>query len=152
MCNLLAIDLGIKTGFALYNKKDKLCWYRSNNLGSRKRLKRRALSMLNEINNIDHILMEGGGDLANIWLRVAKKKEIPCRLINAENWRETLFVKREWRDGKTAKKSADILARKIIKWSETERPTSLTHDAAEAILIGFWGAIELGWIDRVPTF
>ena len=41
-------------------------------------------------------------------------------------------------------------ARRIIEWSGAPRPTSLRHDAAEAVLIGFWGVLEVGWLDAVP--
>ena len=41
-------------------------------------------------------------------------------------------------------------ARAVIEWSGAKRPTSLRHDAAEAILIGLWGALELGWLAELP--
>ena len=48
------------------------------------------------------------------------------------------------------KLTADGLARRNIEWSGAPRPTSLRHDAAEAILIGFWGVLEVGWLAGVP--
>jgi hypothetical protein len=42
------------------------------------------------------------------------------------------------------------LARRVIAWSEARRPTSLRHDAAEAILTGLWGVLEVGWLDSLP--
>ena len=53
--------------------------------------------------------------------------------------------------GTQAKQTADELARRVINWSEAPRPTSLRHDAAEAILVGLWGALEVGWLERAPT-
>jgi hypothetical protein len=38
-----------------------------------------------------------------------------------------------------------------VEWSDAPRPTSLRHDAAEAILIGLWGVIRVGWLTTVPT-
>jgi hypothetical protein len=38
----------------------------------------------------------------------------------------------------------------VIEWSGAARPTSLRHDAAEAILIGLWGLLEAGWMGRLP--
>ena len=38
----------------------------------------------------------------------------------------------------------------MIEWSGAPRPTSLRHDAAEAILIGLWAALEAGWLADVP--
>ena len=43
------------------------------------------------------------------------------------------------------------LARRVIEWCGAPRPTSLRHDAAEAILIGLWGVLELGWVDALPA-
>jgi hypothetical protein len=43
-----------------------------------------------------------------------------------------------------------LLARRVIDWSAAPRPTSLRHDAAEAILVGFWGALHVGLLAHVP--
>ena len=43
------------------------------------------------------------------------------------------------------------LARRVIEWSNAPRPTSLRHDAAEAILIGLWGVLQAGQLPRLPT-
>jgi len=48
MGSLLAIDLGIKTGLALYGPEGKLCWYRSKNYGTAAALKRGATETLME--------------------------------------------------------------------------------------------------------
>ena len=29
-------------------------------------------------------------------------------------------------------------------------PTALRHDTAEAILLGLWAVVELGWLERIP--
>jgi hypothetical protein len=50
----------------------------------------------------------------------------------------------------TAKQNADQMARKVIAWSNAPSPTSLRHDAAEAILIGLWAVIEMGWLAQIP--
>jgi hypothetical protein len=42
------------------------------------------------------------------------------------------------------------LARNVIEWSGARRPTSLRHDAAEAILIGLWGVLSAGWLRALP--
>lgn len=38
----------------------------------------------------------------------------------------------------------------MIDWSGARRPTSLRHDAAEAIMIGLWGVLHLGWLVPSP--
>ena len=45
---------------------------------------------------------------------------------------------------------AGELARKVIAWAEASRPTSLRHDAAEAIMIGLWGLLRMGWLAELP--
>jgi hypothetical protein len=58
---------------------------------------------------------------------------------------------RQRRSGVEAKKSADDVARRVIEWSAARRPTSLRHDAAEAILAGLWGALQVGLLDELPA-
>ena len=43
-----------------------------------------------------------------------------------------------------------LLARQVIEWSGARRPTSLRHDAAEAILVGLWAVLQEGWLDHSP--
>ena len=38
----------------------------------------------------------------------------------------------------------------MIDWSAAPRPTSLRHDAAEAVLVGLWGALHVGLLDGMP--
>ncbi len=97
MAVLLAVDLGVKTGLALYGQDGRLLWYRSQNFGTAERLRR------------------------------------------------------EQRSGVQAKESATDLARRVIIWSGARRPTSLRDDAAEAILIGLWGTLEVGWLGHLPA-
>jgi hypothetical protein len=73
------------------------------------------------------------------------------RQISAETWRRLLLYAREQRSGAQAKEHATALARRIILWSEARHPTSLRDDAAEAILIGLWGALEVGWLTEFPV-
>ncbi len=150
MSSLLAIDLGLKTGLALYNESGRLQWYRSRNFGTAARLKRGARSVLNEVPEVTHLIIEGGGDLAHIWLDEADRREIVTLQVSAETWRRQLLYAREQRSGAKAKQQADKLARRIIEWSGASRPTSLRHDAAEAILVGLWAVLDLGWLEAVP--
>ena len=132
---LLAVDLGLKTGLCLYDEHGRLIWYRSRNYGSRPRLKRAVPSVLSEAGFPDILVIEGGGDLVAPWVNEAKRHGIRIRQINAEAWRRELLLPREQHHGPDAKRNADKLARKIIDWSNAKKPTSLRHDAAEAICI-----------------
>ena len=149
--SLLAVDLGLRSGLALYSENGKLRWYRSHNFGSRDRLRRGVYSILREIDDLACVILEGDAALARAWIKEAKRRNIDAQLINAETWRASLLRERNQRSGTAAKQSADALARKIIDSSGLARPTSLRHDAAEAILIGMWAILELGWLDDLPT-
>lgn len=148
---LLAVDLGLRTGFALYGQDGRLRWYRSQHFGSKSHLRRAAHSMLQDLPDLTWLIVEGGGVLIDAWQKEADRRDIEMRQISAEAWRAALLYPREQRSGSRAKQSADDLARRVIDWSNAPRPTSLRHDAAEAILIGLWGVIEIGWLPTIPT-
>jgi hypothetical protein len=150
MWSLLAVDIGLRTGLALFGQDGRLCWYRSHNFGTVTRLRRGVRGVLAEIPHLAWLVLEGGGTLADIWSREAARRSIPVRQISAEVWRRQFLYAREQRSGAQAKDSATDLARRVIVWSQAPRPTSLRDDAAEAILIGLWGTLEVGWLERLP--
>lgn len=156
MSKLLAVDLGIKTGLALFNRPVSeqdigLKWYRSHNLGSSERLRRAVYSLLNSQPGVELLVLEGGGPLADIWQREAARREIRVLVTSAETWRYKLLLPRQQRSGASAKQNAEALARRVIEFSDAPNPTSLKHDAAEAILIGIWGMLEAGWLTELPA-
>lgn len=148
---LLAVDLGIKTGLACYKSNGRLAWYRSHNFGSVSRMRKGVVSILNDLPDLEWLVIEGGGQLAPPWQKEAAKRCISLRQISAEVWRNQLLYPRQQRSGTEAKKNADQLARAIIKWSDAPNPTSLRHDAAEAIVIGMWAVLDLGWLPKIPV-
>lgn len=145
---LLAIDLGLRTGLALYGHDCRLRWYRSHNFGNLARLKRGIYSILNDIPNLHYLIMEGGDPYAERWRREANRRAIPVRQISAEEWRPTLLHERQQRTARDAKQHAARLAHQVITWSSLPQPTSLRHDAAEAILVGAWGLRAVGWLSQ----
>ena len=122
MRSLLAVDLGLKTGLALYAGNGRLLWYRSTNFGTMTRLKRGAFAVLNAIPDLAWMVLEGGGDIAEVWEKEAEKRRIVVRRIGAERWRERLLYIREQRTGKLAKRNAGELARRVIEWSGAPAP------------------------------
>jgi hypothetical protein len=151
MRSLLAVDLGLRTGLALYEDNGRLRWYRSQNFGTTARLRRAVRGLLTDLPELAWLVLEGGGPLADIWEHEAKRRAIPVRRISAEEWRRIFLYPREQRTGLQAKRNAGEMARKVIVWSEAPRPTSLRHDAAEAILLGLWGVLAAGWIEHLPA-
>ena len=65
MGSLLAVDLGLKTGLALFAGDGRLLWYRSHNYGTTERLKRGVPDILDSISELTHVVIEGGGNLGN---------------------------------------------------------------------------------------
>jgi len=147
---LLAVDMGLKTGLALYRGTGRLLWYRSHNYGTTERLKHDVPHILGSIGELTTVIVEGGGNLANVWQKEAERRGLHVIRIGAETWRPMFLYAREQKSGADAKRYADELARSVITWSGAKKPTSLRHDAAEAILIGLWGVISVGWLPKLP--
>ncbi|HEV2734707.1 MAG TPA: hypothetical protein VGV85_07700 [Longimicrobiaceae bacterium] len=148
--SLLAVDLGLRTGLALFGDDGRLRWCRSQNFGSVTRLKRGIHGVLSEVPALAWLVAEGDRHLFELWEREAARRGAGARRVGPETWRPRMLLAREQRSGAQAKQSADAAARRIIEWSGAPRPPSLRHDAAEAVLIGFWGVLEVGWLDAVP--
>ena len=148
---LLAVDLGLRTGLAVYGRDGRLVSYRSQNLGTRARLRRAAGGVLADHDGLERVVLEGGGDIADLWKRAADRAGVYARVIDAEVWRRALLLARDQRTGADAKSAADGLARAVIEWSGAPRPKGpLRHDAAEAVAVGLWGVIDAGWLPGVP--
>lgn len=148
--NLLAVDVGLHTGLALFSENAELLWYRSHHLSSAAKLKKVINKLLREPPAPTHLLLEGGGPLAELWLAEAAKLNINSRQIHAQQWREQLFYARQHRSGSQAKREAGNLARQVIEQLGSKKPTALRHDTAEAILIGLYGLLQLGWLKNWP--
>jgi hypothetical protein len=151
MASLLAVDLGLRAGLALYGPDAHLVWYRSQHYGTRSSLRRGVHGLLDACPDVSHLVMEGGGPIADIWVRDAERRGLSVRQIAAEDWRGRFFDPKDLRGRDRSKLTADVLARRIIEWSGVPRPTSLRHDAAEVILVGLWGVLAVGWLERMPA-
>ena len=148
---LLAVDLGLRTGFAFYGRDGRLLRYRSQNIGSRTRLTRAAPAVLREDPALEHLVLEGGGDFAEVWRRSGERRGLTVSVVDARRWRRALLLPREQRSGTKAKQHADDLARAVIAWSGAPAPKgTLRHDAAEAIGVGLWGVLQAGWLPALP--
>ena len=150
MPSLLAVDVGVRTGLAVYRDDGRLIWYRSRNFGAASRLRRAIPALLHEAFDPTYVVLEGGGPLTDHWATAAERSGSHVRRVSAEEWRALFLLPRDQRSGEQAKRVADGIARRVVKWSDAARPTSLRHDAAEAILIGLWGVIDVGWLPGVP--
>ena len=147
---LLAVDAGLRAGLAIYGSEGRLQRYRSTNFGAPKRLRSAVYGLMNDLPGLERVVVEGGGAVAEPWLREAKRRGLSVTQVHAGVWREALLLPRDQRTGAAAKEQADALARQVIIWSGAPRPTALRHDAAEAILIGLWGVLDAGWLHEPP--
>ena len=141
--NILAVDLGLRSGIALFTATGELLRYRSTNFGSRRRLKKAIYGLIRDAGPPSRLVLEGSRDLAAIWEKAAKKQGVEVVCVAPETWRQQLLVPRQRRTGADAKQAALELAREIIEECGGHSPTSLRHDAAEAILIGYWALTSL---------
>jgi hypothetical protein len=150
MSALLAVDLGVRTGLAAFGDDGRLRWYRSQNYGSAARLRRAGPALHAAEPDTVRVVLEGGGPLERIWRAEAEARGLAVQQVSAEAWRALFLLPREQRTGSDAKRTAAQLARAVIEWSGARRPTSLRHDAAEAILVGLWGVLSAGWLRALP--
>ena len=150
MTALLAVDLGVRTGFACYGDDGRLRWYRSQNFGNAARLRRALPGLLEDPPDLTWVVLEGGGPLAEAWASEVARRHLELTPVTAEAWRSLFLLPREQRSGIQAKEVASRLARRVIDWSGARQPTSLRHDAAEAILVGLWGVLHAGWLRQLP--
>jgi hypothetical protein len=147
---LVAVDLGLRTGIAVYDGHGRLLRYGSRNYGNRTRLRAGADAVLREAGGVDVLVVEGDRALGDLWAARARRRGARAFEVSPERWRAALLHERERRSGRVAKAAADDLARRTIELLGDRRPTSLRHDAAEAVLIGLWGCLEVGWLAHLP--
>lgn len=148
MNTLLAIDLGIRMGWSSYSEDGSLSGFGSHNYGSARRLKKAVYPLLMQFGDLEYLIIEGGGKLTKYWSKVAHRQSIHVIQTHAHVWRESLFLQKDITHTSQMKKHAEHKARQIIEESGLSQPNTLLHDAAEAILIGFWGCIQTGWIKQ----
>lgn len=147
---LLAVDVGLRCGLALFGSDGRLRRYCSRHMPNRGVLRRASRSILADIPGLTHVVLEGGGPVAAIWEHQAERVGARVLRVSADDWRRVLLHPRDRRRGREAKSAACRFARDVIEWSGASRPTSFGHDAAEAILVGLWGVLSLGWLEAVP--
>ncbi len=138
---ILAIDLGLKCGFAVFDGDGALLAYHSTRFPSTAMIKKAGWKVLMRWPNLERIVVEGDPEIAAIWHKLATKRGIAFEGVKPETWREALLKPSERKDGGSAKKAAGRIARKLIKASAAPSPKGrMTSDVCEAILIGLWAA------------
>jgi hypothetical protein len=137
---LLAVDLGLRCGWAAFTGEGRLVAYGSRHFGTRAMLRKAIPRILDGYPGLERLVVEGGGDLFVPWQKEAARRGVGVTQVMGEEWRRGVLLPRQQASGKDAKAAADGAARDVIERSGAKRPTSLRHDAAEAILVGAWAA------------
>jgi hypothetical protein len=141
---ILAIDAGLTCGMAAFTLGDgRLLWYRSQNFGSFPRLRRGASAILAATSGVALMVVEGGGNIADPWLKAAPHYGILATNVPAERWRTDMLLPRQQRSGAVAKQHAQKQARQHINQHAEQRTKSLRDDTAEAIMLGEWALSRL---------
>lgn len=133
----------------MFRSDGQLRWFRSQNFGNKVRLRKAIPWILNLEDNIDYLVIEGGGPLLKIWDTQLQRRNITVMHIMAEDWRREIMLDREQRKGRKAKEKAQVYAGKFLQKQSVHKTGTLNIDAAEAILIGIWGMKNLGWIKNI---
>lgn len=133
----------------MFNSRGEMLWFRSQNFGNKARLKKAIPWVLNLEDEMDYIVIEGGGPLRKIWDAQLEKRHIDVMHIMAEDWRSELLLDREQRKGKKAKMYAIQYAENFLIKTAAKKTSTLNVNAAEAILIGIWAMKKLGWINNI---
>ena len=92
--SLLAVDVGIRTGLAVFRDDGHLIWYRSQNFGAAARLKRAIPALLHEAFDPAYVVLEGGGPLVEHWTTLSERHGARVLRVSAEEWRSFFLLPR----------------------------------------------------------
>ena len=140
------MDLGLRAGLAVYGDDGRLQSCRSVNFGTVGRLKRAVHPVIHRVGDLAVLCVEGDRHHADLWAKEAERHGARVLRVAPETWRARVLLPREARDGPGAKESAGLLARRVMTWSGLPQPRTLVDDAAEAVMLGLWGVVEVGWL------
>ena len=135
---LLAIDVGMKAGLAWFDENGTLIKARSTRFANRTTLKRALPAILTEIEGVTEVVLEGQGEVADIFRKGIQRAALPVLQFSAEEWREDMLLPRERRTGQQAKNVAESMALKIARDCGNPPKCAYDDDAAEAVVFGLW--------------
>ena len=81
--------------------------------------------------------------------------ELRVMVVEPRAWRRALLTPKEQKTGKLAKAAARLIARQVVAecsaQADARHEGAFNTDAAEAVLLGFFSVLELGWVQRSPS-
>lgn len=120
---LLSVDLGLRSGFALYNSTGQLISFAHHRFDTLLNLKTSILvelSSLSKIYNLNHFVLEGDAVFGSIWtsainqFAAENEKNVVIIYIAPAEWRDRLLTSRERKSGKDAKCASRLISRQIM--------------------------------------
>jgi hypothetical protein len=148
---LLSVDMGLRTGFAVYGPNGDLRTHSNRQFSSMVELRESIPSLIETFGggSLQHLYLEGDIPLCEAWTSAVQQCHNGIQSIvkvEPSSWRDDLLTPRERQTGKDAKAAARLISRQIMWKSGLPIPNGpLDTDEAEAILIGFWAVCQLGW-------
>jgi hypothetical protein len=169
---VLAVDLGLKSGVALFGSQGRLLRYEQFHF-EKDSLHDTAKRLLTEWEQdafqygsqgeneqgqkrarVTHIAIEGAdGYMLRAWADAATGLSI--LRVTPEEWRAELLLEKERSSGSNAKAASRLVARQVVEdFGVMPRHEGKFHtDVAEAVCLGLYVSSRLGWVDRggAPT-
>ena len=149
---LLAVDLGLRTGAALFDQDGKLLRLDSCRFVNPEELEQ-GLEDLIIKSCVTHVVIEGEDrKLYNIWKKAIEKLpgDVKMARVVADDWRQDFLLKKEQKYAHIAKEAASLIAKQFLAGTDYET-VKLSVDAHEAVLIGHYSLRVLGWADLPPV-
>ena len=159
---LVAVDLGLRTGLALYSDDGRLLEYEHAIFESEEGLQASCVKLMadweakyqshgDKSYHITHVAIEGADvALRSVWRSIVEDV-LHCQmlLVKPEEWRSDLLLAKEQTSGEAAKEASRLIARQLVAdyggmLHEGKFPT----DVAEAVLLGYHVSRRLAWIPR----
>ena len=156
---LLSVDLGLRSGFAVFDNEGKLTTAFGRHFESQSNIETSINQVLVDVTrnySITHYVLEGDNVLQQAWREAiasftgTDRETVEIISVSPAEWRAQMLVKRETDSGSSAKAAARLIARQIM-WRAglvDEYPTQpMDTDVAEAILIGYYTTrTKLNWV------
>lgn len=159
---LVAVDLGLRTGLALYSDDGRLLEYEQAVFETADELKANCLKLMADWEasyqghdgksfHITHVAVEGAdASLRQVWRNIVED-HLHCQLllVKPEEWRGDLLLSKEKVSGEAAKEASRLIARQLVAdYGGGLHEGKLSTDVAEAVLLGYHVSRRLEWIPR----
>lgn len=141
----MAVDLGLRTGLAVWQRDGTLRTWRQLRYPSRRALRSGLPAVCRVLPPITLLVTEGDASLGGLWRLALGLAEADHWQVQAHDWRSGLFDEPAIRTTRRAKRSAWELAKTLASRHGARGAPHLRHDVAEAICLGFWAGMQRGW-------